>query len=272
MKEHKKECLICGNETFISMQGLIMGKYLTDYHSCEKCECIFINNPFWLKEAYSESIVRMDTGIMVRNYNVVNALMIIFKAYFKSDVKVVDFGGGYGILTRMLRDKGVDAYWDDKYSQNLVCRGFEYNGTSAVDVVLAFEVMEHLENPIKTLKEILSKTNCFIFSTDLLPQLNYTSNDEWDYFAPEAGQHIFFYSEKTLKTIAHKFGLEYSKINKLHIFHEKGLFKRRKLIVKLKFLIIRIFIQVLDFFVFGNKYKSRFMEDHRNIRIKMKNN
>ncbi|WP_158866652.1 class I SAM-dependent methyltransferase [Maribellus comscasis] len=253
------------------MSGQILGKYFANYWVCKNCECIFIDKPFWLNEAYSESIVRTDTGIMVRNINTCNQLMIIFNTYFNPEIKVVDYGGGYGILARMLRDKGVNALWYDKFSQNLLARGFEYDGHSKADAMLAFEVMEHLEDPMETLNEIFEKTDCFIFSTDLLPRLNYKSTNEWWYFAPEAGQHIFFYSEKTLKTIANNFGLEYSKINKLHIFHKKGMFKNKRVIVKVKFFVGRVFIKLLDFFIFESRFKSRMWDDHRDMRSKMNN-
>ena len=57
--------------------------------------------------------------------------------------KVVDFAGGYGILVRMLRDKGIDAYWSDQFTPNLLSRGFEYSGDT-VNLLSAFEVLSIL--------------------------------------------------------------------------------------------------------------------------------
>ena len=139
----------------------------------------------------------------------------------------MDYGGGYGILTRMLRDKGVNAFWFDKYSENLLSIGFEYNGFEKVDVIVAFEVLEHLPNPLEMIKEIMEKTNCFIFSTLLLEQFDYKTNKDWWYFAPEGGQHIFLSSEITLKKISELLGCQYSNISDLHVFHRHNTFKNQ---------------------------------------------
>ena len=55
-----------------------------------------------------------------------------------------------GILVRLLRDYGVEALWCDQYCENLLARGFEYNGECA-DLVTAFEVLEHFVNPLEEL-------------------------------------------------------------------------------------------------------------------------
>jgi hypothetical protein len=50
----------------------------------------------------------------------------------------VDCAGGYGILTRLLRDIGVDALWSDPFCQNLMALGFEHSNEPA-ELVTAFE-------------------------------------------------------------------------------------------------------------------------------------
>jgi len=50
----------------------------------------------------------------------------------------------------------------------------------------------------------LSKT--IIFSTEILP-IPVPKPDDWWYYAFEHGQHISFYSLKTLNILAKKFGL-----------------------------------------------------------------
>jgi hypothetical protein len=138
----EKKCPICNKEAQVLMNDSILGKYNINYFLCAECKCIFTEDPFWLEEAYIDSIASIDTGIMSRNISICNKLMLIFNKYFDTNIKVVDFGGGYGILTRMLRDRGIDAYWYDNYSENLLSKGFEYNGNEKVDAILAFEVLE----------------------------------------------------------------------------------------------------------------------------------
>jgi hypothetical protein len=45
-----------------------------------------------------------------------------------------------------------------------------------------------------------------LFSTELQPLRDFASPDDWWYFSPEHGQHIAFYTEKSLTFIAEKFG------------------------------------------------------------------
>ncbi len=37
----------------------------------------------------------------------------------------LDYAGGYGVFTRLMRDIGFDFYWHDPYTQNLFANGFE---------------------------------------------------------------------------------------------------------------------------------------------------
>jgi len=212
-----KKCIICENTLDFLMNDEILGKYSIDYYLCNNCKCIQTETPYWILEAYDAPIAIIDTGVMRRSMEVCRNLFSIIKRYFNPKIKVLDYGGGYGVLTRMLRDKGVDAYWSDKYSPNLLARGFEYDGISKVDIILAFEVVEHLENPFEEIKAIMSKADCFIFSVSVLKKIDFKSNKEWWYFSHETGQHIFFPSENTLRYIANALDVKYFNLWGLHI-------------------------------------------------------
>ena len=96
------------------------------YFECDKCEYVQTEEPFWLADAYASSINLSDTGIMYRNLSNVNLVLATLALIQNRTGKVVDYAGGYGLLVRLLRDRGIDALWADPYSQNLVARGFEY--------------------------------------------------------------------------------------------------------------------------------------------------
>ena len=268
MVMEKNICIICQHPTTVLMEGEILGKYTIRYYYCEKCKCVHTEKPYWISEAYDTSIAVTDTGIMFRNMEICRDVFAIIKRYFNPQVKVLDYGGGYGILTRMLRDRGVNVYWFDKYSENLLAKGFEYDGIAKMDILLAFEVVEHLENPMEAIREIMSKCDCFIFSVLTLLKFNFQTNKEWWYFAPETGQHIFFPSTETLEYIAKEIGCKYYKINDLHIFSTK---KKFRIIGRLDVLFCYYFRMARRKFFSSRKFVSKIWEDNSTMKNKLMN-
>jgi hypothetical protein len=240
MVNFQNNCKICSSKSELLMSDHILNnKYKINYFVCLSCKCIYTETPYWLKESYSNVISSSDTGIMLRNSRNLEFVLNLIKKNFSSNIKVVDYGGGYGILTRMLRDHGIDAYWFDKFAENLLARGFEYNSEDRVDLMLAFEVVEHSQDPLADIKKIMQKTDCFIFSTELITKLNYTSNYEWWYFGRDSGQHIFFPSYVTMLKISEIIGCKYQNIEGIHILHRNPQdlkFKNRFEVLKSKLL------------------------------------
>ena len=97
--------------------------------------------------AYSEAINDSDPGIMARNLANRNIVLATLFTLGQLDERVIDCAGGYGILVRLLRDLGIDAFWSDLYCKNLVARGFEYATGVGCGLVTAFESFEHYVNP-----------------------------------------------------------------------------------------------------------------------------
>jgi hypothetical protein len=123
-----------------------------------------------------------------------------------------------------MRDAGFSFYWHDKYADNIFASGFEIetNDTSEkIELVTAFELFEHLANPLQEIETILTYSQNILFSTDLLPASN-PKTDEWWYYCLEEGQHISFYTINSLRSIATKFGLNfYTNGSSLHLLTEK---------------------------------------------------
>lgn len=115
-----------------------------------------------------------------------------------------------------MRDKGFDFQWYDKYCDNLFAKHFEKN-KDYYDVVTAYEVFEHLPNPVNDIGEILLYGDNLLFSTCLVPK-NVKNVSEWWYFAPNHGQHISFYTSKSLEVLAEKFGKHYIGYGDMHMF------------------------------------------------------
>ena len=52
------------------------------YDHCARCNFLQTEEPYWLDEAYSESINISDTGYMQRNLNLSKKLTIILRLFF----------------------------------------------------------------------------------------------------------------------------------------------------------------------------------------------
>ena len=228
------KCKICNKENSQIFSAKILNKHYIKYYYCTNCGFLQTEEPYWLEEAYSESINISDTGIMSRNLNLAQKSTLIIYFFFNKNKKFLDFAGGYGIFTRLMRDIGFDFYWNDKYSVNLVARGFEYNESNKIELLTSFESFEHFDNPLMEIESMLKISKNILFSTELINSNPPIPNDWW-YYGLEHGQHISFYSKKTLEYIAKKYNLNlYSNGRTLHLLTEKNLNNLLfKLIVKM---------------------------------------
>jgi hypothetical protein len=187
-----------GSDSRLLFRHEVLGKYQADYYYDEQIGYIFVKEPHWLDEAYSEAISSMDTGIFARN---IANIDIISRSLSENShhrvINGIDLGAGYGLFVRGMRDIGIDFYWSDKYSDNLLAKGFEAEYGREYSVAVAFEVLEHLPNPIEFLhnaqREFRFHT-CF-FSALCFDEQKLPDTDWW-YWAFEGGQHISFFSRR----------------------------------------------------------------------------
>lgn len=278
------KCKLCvSNTKLINSDLKYLGKYTADMVQCETCKMLQLNQIDWLEEAYSDSIAITDTGIMARNMMLSKRLVVLlsvlnaktwiptlilrtFKKILKSYLikritvysqKILDFGGGYGILVRLLRDIGLNAYWNDLYTENLVARGFEKK-EEKYNTILCFEVLEHIEKPKEELDRILGdvQPELFIASTldfgDSIPSL------DWWYYSFETGQHITFYNKNTFNKIAEIYGYHYFSVDStFHVFTKNECNEN----------LIRFYVERADFFYddIAKMYKSLTFSDHEKM-------
>lgn len=222
-------CNICGSSTSKVFDAMVLEKYKTDYFQCENCGFIQTDKPHWLKEAYVSAITSIDVGLIYRNLDFSNIVPPVLDLFSSEEDAYIDYGGGYGMFVRILRDKGYDFYLHDMYAENLFAKHFElkdYNGKSKFAALTAFEVFEHLEDPIEELDKMFKLSDTIIFSTDLQPETTFKRPDDWWYFVPETGQHISFYTTRSLEFLSQKFNCKlYSNKYNLHMFTKQHLSK-----------------------------------------------
>lgn len=253
-------CRICSSDTKIAFREKVLNKHNVVYYQCNNCGYLFTEEPYWLNEAYESAINISDTGIIYRNTQFSKICSVIIDIYFNRHQKFLDYAGGYGLFTRMMRDIGFDFYWIDKYSENLLSRGFEYNENKKdnFEVVTAFEVFEHFIDPVKELEDILNHSKNIIFSTELLPNPIPKPADWW-YYGFTHGQHVSFYTREALSILGKRYDLNFYSMKGIHIFSQKKLNEGFLRLVKKASLLFL-------FYLLKIRYKSKTFEDHLYIK------
>jgi 2-polyprenyl-3-methyl-5-hydroxy-6-metoxy-1,4-benzoquinol methylase len=225
-------CRICGTRTVSA--GTRWGRFeqrLFHLCRCPSCRFAFVTDPCRdYERMYSEAYYRgkgADRLVdyvfelerpdeTVRKYewrgvwHVVQSL-----AGVTTQTRWLDFGCGMGGLVRFLRSKNVEAvgFEESSAAQSATAAGIpmlsecDIAGMSGhFDVVTAIEVLEHVEDPIVTLRLIrrLLKPDGLLFLTtgNAAPYRDRLAS--WSYVTPEI--HISFYEPRTLHAALERCG------------------------------------------------------------------
>jgi 2-polyprenyl-3-methyl-5-hydroxy-6-metoxy-1,4-benzoquinol methylase len=222
-------CKICNGEQTHLFVKKVLRKYDVGYYQCKNCNFIQTDEPFWLPEAYESAINHEDIGTSSRSVICTESLTALFSLCgFDRNKKYLDYGAGYGLLVRMMRDNGVNFYWYDEYCKNIFASKFSLSdlrkGDHNFEVVTAFEVFEHLQDPLSEIEKMLALSDSILFSTNLV-NLARTPIEKWWYVSPHHGQHIAFYDIKTLKFLAAKYNLNLYSYKNMHFLTKKKISK-----------------------------------------------
>lgn len=201
-------CRICGAESEPFARAAVLGRHEVAYFSCPACGFVQTEEPHWLAESYSEAINRSDVGLVSRNLMLANVVTTVVAAMFERQGRFVDYGGGYGMLVRLLRDRGFDFFRTDRYCQNLFAPDVEapQPPDGSYELLTAFEVFEHLVDPVAEMERMLQYSRSIFLTTLLLPERR-PKPHEWWYYGLEHGQHVSIYTRRSLQVLAERFGL-----------------------------------------------------------------
>src|SRR5258708_7007906 len=109
----RDNCRLCGAETDRSFTATILNKHCVGFNKCQDCGSLQVDQPYWLEETYgTANILSLDIGAANRALSSFGLTYLISKI-LNVRGQVLDFGGGDGLLTRLLRDIGIDAYCFD---------------------------------------------------------------------------------------------------------------------------------------------------------------
>jgi hypothetical protein len=220
------DCRICSAGTELFGSATVLGKFPVCYFKCSRCGFIQTEEPYWLDEAYNSAITASDIGYVSRNLSQASLTEALIQVFFRPEKRFLDFGGGYGLFVRILRDRGFDYYRYDEFCTNVFATGFDVSGSNlsaegeGYDLLTAFEVFEHLERPHHELEKMLALSKNILFSTVLLPG-EPPPIGQWWYYGLEHGQHVSFYTSAALAELASHYGLHFvTDGNSLHLFSQ----------------------------------------------------
>lgn len=221
-------CPVCAAASREAFSATVLGTHQATYRSCPQCEFVFVHQPHWLDQAYSDAIACADTGLVARNLKLADRLASVLVACFDPHGAYLDAAGGTGLLARLMRDRGFDYFWSDRYSANIHARGFEADPAGKdFEAVTAFEALEHMTDPVAFVADALSRTRSrtLLFSTEL--HGGAPPPTDWWYYAFATGQHISFFSRRTLERIGERLDCTLHSARGLHLLTGKAVSARR---------------------------------------------
>lgn len=199
-------CRLCGALAQFWNTKRLLDRYDVSYFLCSQCGSLETEQPYWLDVAYDVTGVGDDVGAAQRTIDLVLKTTALFdRIGLPAGAECVDFGGGLGLFTRLMRDRGFNFHSYDRYAQPFFSDRYSIDSLEGRSpaVVTAFEVLEHFATPAEDLKQVLEPRRALVIvSTELFEG----QDASWPYFAEGTGQHIFFYSRQALIRIARRFG------------------------------------------------------------------
>ena len=210
-------CKVCASATNLLGDMAVLRRHPVKYFRCVACGFIQTEQPYWLDEAYSSAIATQDVGIMARNLAHCEVTAAVLNLLFPEVKSALDYGGGHGVLVRLMRDRGFNFFWSDLHATNDFARGFEAGQETKFDFLTAFELLEHLVDPLTDIAKLMELSDNVLVSTCLVPEPAPSLTDWW-YYMPTSGQHISFYTRTSLQRIASKFNRHLLSVGTFHLF------------------------------------------------------
>lgn len=168
---------------------------------------------------------------------------------------ILDFGAGQGRLCKELKNRSYRFYAYEPFGESLVDNRQAYfrdldEIPAKCDLVLMFDVIEHLRNPIEEINLLFdifgSELKIFISTPNPRSFNAILRGAKWRE-ANKAG-HIIFFCDRSARHLASKIGCEFIPVKPWGIFRGSGVYK--------------IFYKIAEHFGFGGA--TRFILTNRN--------
>lgn len=192
-------CQICGVESVELVSYPVLDDHDATLRRCVGCGFMFVENPTWLDGTFSHELNDMDLGAVDRCQVVLDFVEVLARTERVRSGRMQDWGGGYGLMTRMARDRGLDCVNFDPYVRPLFAGPAQVTSPVNADITVASEVFLHLRSPLEVLRGLLELSPVVVV-TAVVPPRDVTV--DWWYLMPSSGQHVAFFPTDTLVRMA----------------------------------------------------------------------
>jgi SAM-dependent methyltransferase len=224
-------CPVCGNISslfdvvdFNKSCEELRGKFLSHsgipiyYALCSSCNfCYSPEISSWPliefeNKIYNGGYIDIDPDyVEVRPRAHAKNLIATFGSHSKC-IRHLDYGGGEGLLSKLLCDAGFDSSSYDPF----VNKTANINDLGSFDLISAIEVFEHVPDVHSLMNNlrILLKPDGVVFFTTLTTDGNIVKNQRltWWYASPRNG-HISLFSSRSLAVLAGKYAFNFGSFN-----------------------------------------------------------
>lgn len=221
MKLRAHKCGVCGSQGMFQSYLVSEMMYKTgddfEYFICPECECLQIGSiPDNLSRYYKNDYY---------SYNIGDATSIVLPSEPLKMTKILDIGCGNGDWLRKCAGNGYGNLYgcdpfiesDIKYGEVVnirKCTIHEIEGAGSFDYIRMSDSFEHVTDPAEVLlsaRNLLKEDGIIELSIPTYP------NIAFDMFGPywcqlDAPRHIFLHSEKSIRFLAKKSGLNVTEI------------------------------------------------------------
>ena len=228
--ESQELCAVCSGSTKFLFSYEVRGEHQASLRECLNCRFTYIANPHWLDESFSSELNDLDIGSVDRCLVLADFVEVLIRSMKSSKSRFLDWGGGYGLLSRIMRDRGLDFVSHDIYTRPLFVESSSNLNSETFELITMSEVALHLVDPVPVLTKIMESTDILVFTAVIAPEV--VPNDWW-YLMPDTGQHVAIYHEETLQALAEKLGVQVTSDGRFfHVLHRKSLGVKSRLIIK----------------------------------------
>ncbi|MEM7819495.1 MAG: class I SAM-dependent methyltransferase [Candidatus Aenigmatarchaeota archaeon] len=226
------KCCICNSDNYKNLYKIKRSDGTINIVKCKNCGHIYQNprlSDNEIKKAYNKikkfyRTMPRKTNIM--SFNLLNNKRLEEIEKYANKGKVLDIGCSFGNFLNTAKKRGWETYGNDisKYISDFAKKKMKLNvfyGTieqikypkEFFDTITLFDVIEHLPDPKKTLKEcnrIMKKNGLLIIQTPAIDSIYAKiKGKNWEYFGI---QHLNYFSKKSLETLLKKTGFKIIKI------------------------------------------------------------